>query len=96
MCGPSRLDEANSHTDRHEEGQREDYERFGTNTLALLDPHHGAEGITRQLEELVSRLAPVSIDLLDVGDDILAQGDEPTLKSPLADALSEVGSRFGP
>ncbi|CAM5677681.1 hypothetical protein SGLAM104S_04386 [Streptomyces glaucescens] len=57
-------------------------------TLALLDPHHGAEGITRQLEELVSHLAPALIDLLDVGGDILAQGDEPTLKSPLADALT--------
>ncbi|MGW2210296.1 DUF1152 domain-containing protein [Streptomyces sp. NPDC001781] len=57
-------------------------------TLALLDPQHGAEGITRQLEELVSHLAPTSIDLLDVGGDILAQGDEPTLKSPLADALT--------
>ncbi|MFZ4188184.1 DUF1152 domain-containing protein [Streptomyces pseudogriseolus] len=57
-------------------------------TLALLDPYHGAEGITRQLEELVSHLAPASIDLLDVGGDILAQGDEPTLKSPLADALT--------
>ncbi|TQL21167.1 hypothetical protein FBY37_3144 [Streptomyces sp. SLBN-134] len=57
-------------------------------TLALLDPHHGAEGITRQLEELVSHLAPASIDLLDVGGDILAQGDEPTLKSPLAHALT--------
>ncbi|MFB9736856.1 MULTISPECIES: DUF1152 domain-containing protein [Streptomyces] len=57
-------------------------------TLALLDPHHGAEGITRQLEELVTHLAPASIDLLDVGGDILARGDEPTLKSPLADALT--------
>ncbi|WP_437066870.1 DUF1152 domain-containing protein [Streptomyces sp. enrichment culture] len=57
-------------------------------TLTLLDPHYGAEGITRQLEELVSHLAPASIDLLDVGGDILAQGDEPTLKSPLADALT--------
>ncbi|MER5549546.1 DUF1152 domain-containing protein [Streptomyces sp. NPDC002589] len=55
--------------------------------FALIDPHHGAEGITRQLEELVNRLEPESIDLLDVGGDILARGDEPTLKSPLADAL---------
>jgi hypothetical protein len=45
-------------------------------------------GITRQLEELVSHLEPESIDLLDVGGDILARGDEPTLKSPLADALT--------
>ncbi|WP_328781749.1 DUF1152 domain-containing protein [Streptomyces canus] len=57
-------------------------------TFALLDPHHGAEGVTRQLEELVSHLSPDSIDLLDVGGDILARGDEPTLKSPLADAVT--------
>ncbi|MBD0744106.1 hypothetical protein BG418_21325 [Streptomyces sp. CBMA152] len=58
------------------------------NTFALLDPHHGAEGITRQLEALLRHLEPDSIDLLDVGGDILARGDEPTLKSPLADALT--------
>ncbi|MEU3253334.1 DUF1152 domain-containing protein [Streptomyces sp. NPDC006997] len=57
-------------------------------TFALIDPHQGAQGITRQLEELVEHLAPTSIDLLDVGGDILARGDEPTLKSPLADALT--------
>jgi hypothetical protein len=57
-------------------------------TFALIDPHHGVEGITRQLNELIGLLAPSSIDLLDVGGDILARGDEPTLKSPLADALT--------
>ncbi|MFD3378454.1 MULTISPECIES: DUF1152 domain-containing protein [unclassified Streptomyces] len=57
-------------------------------TFALIDPHHGAEGITRQLEELIAHLSPETIDLLDVGGDILARGDEPTLKSPLADALT--------
>nr|WP_107904777.1 DUF1152 domain-containing protein [Streptomyces chartreusis] len=57
-------------------------------TLAMIDPYQGAHGIARQLEELVSRLEPESIDLLDVGGDILARGDEPTLKSPLADALT--------
>ncbi|WP_439948598.1 DUF1152 domain-containing protein [Streptomyces sp. BBFR109] len=57
-------------------------------TFALLDPHHGVEGVTRQLEELIDHLTPASIDLLDVGGDILAHGDEPTLKSPLADALT--------
>jgi hypothetical protein len=61
-------------------------------TFALIDPHHGAEGITRQLEELIEHLAPASIDLLDVGGDILARGDEPTLKSPLADALNLAAS----
>ncbi|MET8136522.1 DUF1152 domain-containing protein [Streptomyces sp. NPDC005251] len=57
-------------------------------TFALIDPMHGAEGITRQLEELIEHLAPESIDLLDVGGDILAKGDEPTLRSPLGDALT--------
>ncbi|WP_123436673.1 DUF1152 domain-containing protein [Streptomyces sp. PanSC9] len=57
-------------------------------TLALLDPSGGAEGLTHQLEDLVSHMEPESIDLLDVGGDILAQGDEPTLRSPLADALT--------
>jgi hypothetical protein len=57
-------------------------------TFALIDPRHGAEGVTRQLEELVDHLSPKSIDLLDVGGDILARGDEPTLKSPLADAVT--------
>ncbi|BCL21864.1 hypothetical protein GCM10017668_37070 [Streptomyces tuirus] len=56
--------------------------------VALIDPRHGVEGVTRQLEELVDHLSPESIDLLDVGGDILARGDEPTLKSPLADALT--------
>ncbi|MGP3983840.1 DUF1152 domain-containing protein [Streptomyces sp. KR80] len=57
-------------------------------TFALIDPHHGVQGITRELEELIEHLAPETIDLLDVGGDILAQGDEPTLRSPLADALT--------
>ncbi|MFE2042466.1 DUF1152 domain-containing protein [Streptomyces sp. NPDC059477] len=57
-------------------------------TFALIDPNHGAEGVTCQLEELVGHLQPESVDLLDVGGDILARGDEPTLKSPLADALA--------
>jgi hypothetical protein len=57
-------------------------------TFALIDPRHGVEGVTRQLEELADHLSPESIDLLDVGGDILARGDEPTLKSPLADAVT--------
>jgi len=57
-------------------------------TFVLIDPLHGAEGIIRQLEELIEHLAPESIDLLDVGGDILAKGDELTLRSPLGDALT--------
>ncbi|WP_340377392.1 DUF1152 domain-containing protein [Streptomyces sp. SS7] len=56
--------------------------------FALIDPRQGAEGVTRQLEDLVTHLEPTSIDLLDVGGDVLARGDEPTLKSPLADSLT--------
>ncbi|MDW4908741.1 DUF1152 domain-containing protein [Streptomyces sp. ADMS] len=57
-------------------------------SFALIDPGQGVEGVTRQLEELVTFLQPTSIDLLDVGGDVLARGDEPTLKSPLADSLA--------
>nr|WP_307847097.1 DUF1152 domain-containing protein [Streptomyces sp. F63] len=57
-------------------------------TFALIDPHHGAQGITHQLQELIEHLQPESIDLLDVGGDVLARGDEPTLRSPLGDALT--------
>ncbi|MEU4998184.1 DUF1152 domain-containing protein [Streptomyces sp. NPDC021622] len=57
-------------------------------TFALIDPYAGAAGITRQLNELIAHFTPESIDLLDVGGDILAHGDEPTLRSPLADALT--------
>jgi hypothetical protein len=57
-------------------------------TFALIDARHGVEGVTRQLEDLAADFSPESIDLLDVGGDILARGDEPTLKSPLADAVT--------
>ncbi|MEU2425171.1 DUF1152 domain-containing protein [Streptomyces sp. NPDC007851] len=56
--------------------------------FALIDPGRGAEGVAHQVEDLVSRLRPTTIDLLDVGGDLLARGDEPTLKSPLADSLT--------
>ncbi|MER5297994.1 DUF1152 domain-containing protein [Streptomyces lasiicapitis] len=57
-------------------------------TFALIDPYAGAAGITCQLDELTAHFTPETIDLLDVGGDILAHGDEPTLRSPLADALT--------
>jgi hypothetical protein len=55
--------------------------------LYLLDPRHGAEGLARQLTELMSALGTDRITIVDVGGDILAHGDEPTLRSPLADSL---------
>ncbi|AZS84411.1 DUF1152 domain-containing protein [Streptomyces griseoviridis] len=60
----------------------------GCNAIALIDPGNGAEGITRQLQDLITHLRPTSIDLLDVGGDVLARGDEPILRSPLADSLT--------
>ncbi|MFI6289543.1 DUF1152 domain-containing protein [Streptomyces sp. NPDC051018] len=57
-------------------------------TITLIDPRYGAQGIAVQLTSLVEHLEPESIDLLDVGGDILAHGDEPTLRSPLGDALT--------
>lgn len=61
-------------------------------TFALIDPYAGAAGITCQLNELIEHFTPETIDLLDVGGDILAHGDEPTLRSPLADALTLASS----
>ncbi|MEV6314041.1 DUF1152 domain-containing protein [Streptomyces sp. NPDC051776] len=57
-------------------------------TFVLIDASRGVEGVTAGIRDLVAHLAPESIDLLDVGGDILARGDEPTLQSPLADALT--------
>jgi hypothetical protein len=55
--------------------------------LYLLDPRGGAEGLARQLDELARALDAQRITIVDVGGDILAHGDEPTLRSPLADSL---------
>jgi hypothetical protein len=41
-----------------------------------------------QLAELVEHGSSRSIEIVDVGGDILAEGHEPTLRSPLADALT--------
>lgn len=56
-------------------------------TFALLDPHHGVEGMVRQIREVVDWASAESVDIVDVGGDILARGDEPGLRSPLGDAL---------
>jgi hypothetical protein len=56
--------------------------------LYLLDPRHGAQGIARQLDELTRKLHTDTVTIVDVGGDILAHGDEPTLRSPLADSLA--------
>ena len=57
-------------------------------TLVLLDPSHGATGMRTQLTELVDIFRPTVVTTVDVGGDVIARGDEPGLRSPLADALS--------
>jgi hypothetical protein len=59
-----------------------------SDTLVLLDPSAGATGMRAQLVELVQTYRPAAVTVLDVGGDAVARGDEPGLRSPLADALS--------
>ncbi|MDX2388980.1 DUF1152 domain-containing protein [Streptomyces sp. DK15] len=56
--------------------------------LGLLDPYEGAVGLARQIAAAARWCAADRIDLVDVGGDIVARGDEPTLRSPLGDALA--------
>ena len=56
--------------------------------LYLLDPARGCVGLTRQLEELRELHHGAPLELVDVGGDVLAQGHEPGLRSPLADGLA--------
>jgi hypothetical protein len=55
--------------------------------LYLLDPRAGTVGLGRQLVELAEQLQASSVCVVDVGGDILARGDEASLRSPLADSL---------
>ncbi|SEG83206.1 hypothetical protein SAMN04489712_115170 [Thermomonospora echinospora] len=57
-------------------------------TLVLLDPTNGATGLRAQLRDLAALLAVPRAEVIDVGGDALAHGDEPGLRSPLADALA--------
>jgi hypothetical protein len=56
--------------------------------LLLLDPQHGVRGLRQQLQEAAHDLGATQITILDVGGDIVGRGDEPTLRSPMADALA--------
>ncbi|MET9534171.1 MULTISPECIES: DUF1152 domain-containing protein [unclassified Streptomyces] len=59
--------------------------------LGLLDPYEGASGLARQIEEAAAYCEAGQVDVVDVGGDILADGTEPTLRSPLGDALVLAG-----
>ncbi|MER7950411.1 DUF1152 domain-containing protein [Streptomyces sp. NPDC096079] len=56
--------------------------------LGLLDPYGGVAGLARQIEAAARWCDADRVDLVDVGGDIVARGDEPTLRSPLGDALA--------
>jgi hypothetical protein len=53
----------------------------------LIDPHGGAGAVARGLAQAADRLGHDLIVFVDVGGDLLAQGNEQGLRSPLCDAL---------
>jgi hypothetical protein len=55
--------------------------------LVVLDPGGGAVGMREQLRELVEIYRPEALQVVDVGGDVLAEGNEAELRSPLADGL---------
>lgn len=59
--------------------------------LGLLDPYEGTIGLARQIGAAARWCRADRIDIVDVGGDIVARGDEPTLRSPLGDALALAG-----
>lgn len=56
-------------------------------TLGLLSPHGGVPHLARQITEVAEKYAVDVVEVVDVGGDVFARGDEPTLLSPLPDAL---------
>jgi hypothetical protein len=55
--------------------------------LFVLDADHGATGMRSQIEQLIETLVVARVVVVDVGGDAVADGTEPALLSPLADAL---------
>ena len=56
--------------------------------LLLLDPYGGAVGMGAALHAAVKVYEPTAVTIVDVGGDVMARGNEPQLKSPLADLLA--------
>jgi hypothetical protein len=61
--------------------------------IHLLDPEGGVEQVSHQLIELTARLGVQRTVLVDAGGDVLARGNEPGLRSPLADAIALAAAR---
>ncbi len=56
--------------------------------LLLLDPTAGAAGMAAQIRAAADFFHAASVVVLDVGGDILTDGTDPGLRSPLADQLA--------
>ncbi|MGH9212482.1 MAG: DUF1152 domain-containing protein [Acidimicrobiales bacterium] len=56
--------------------------------ILLLDPTEGAIGMAEQVKSAAAHFGAPRLGVVDVGGDIIAQGDEPNLRSPLADMLA--------
>jgi len=64
--------------------------------LFLVDPRAGVVGVRRQVVELIEMLDAEQVVVVDVGGDILAEGTEPQLRSPLGDAMAlAAGTQLG-
>jgi hypothetical protein len=62
--------------------------RYTEARFVLLDPTNGVRGLRDQLTGLAQAVDADRVTLVDVGGDIIAQGDEPELLSPLADSMT--------
>lgn len=56
--------------------------------LLLLDPSAGAVGMAEQITAAANQFGADSLTVLDVGGDALTTGQDPGLRSPLADQLA--------
>lgn len=57
-------------------------------TLLLLDPEEGAVGMAGQVRAAAAHFGTDEVVLVDVGGDALTNGEDPGLRSPLADQLA--------
>jgi hypothetical protein len=62
-------------------------EFLGSHTV-LIDIRDGPAAVAEGLGQAVSQLGCDLVVFIDVGGDVLAQGDEPGLRSPLCDAIT--------
>jgi hypothetical protein len=61
--------------------------RFRGAPVLLVDPHPGPAAVGAGMAAAAEHLGCDLVVLVDVGGDVLAHGDEPTLASPLCDAV---------